>query len=180
MLVAPKGQGTRPTSDRVKEALFAMISSWLGTVDAQPSATLAGIAFLDLYAGSGAVGLEAASRGASLVIMVEKDAATAKLIGDNARHLGLSVSVRAASVPTLAASVGVPCDVCYLDPPYELDSASLDQQIAALFANGWFADRALVIVERSRRSAPPVWPEFIEESWDKRYGDTMLYFGVTQ
>src|SRR3990170_2743067 len=81
-LSTPRGLNTRPTSDRVREALFSAIEAWCGS--------LAGLRFLDLYAGSGAVGLEARSRGAGVVTLVEQDRRTAALISDNARALGFT------------------------------------------------------------------------------------------
>lgn len=178
-LEAPKGQGTRPTSDRVREAVFAAFSSWLGTVDDDPARHLDGIAFLDLYAGSGAIGLEAASRGASRVTMVEKDAGTARVIQNNARTLELLVDIRLASVRTFLTSGPQPFDIVYLDPPYAIESTEVDEQVTMLQADGWLAPKALVVIERGRRTPPPVWGDFIVERWEKRYGDTVVHFGVT-
>ena len=115
-ITAPAGQHTRPTTDRVREALFSSIESWCGS--------LQGLRFLDLYAGSGAVGLEAWSRGAGVVTLVESDRRTARLIGDNARTLGFAKADVVAPAPvaaTLAEPPAAPYDVVFLDPPYPLD-----------------------------------------------------------
>lgn len=179
-LETPKGRATRPTSDRVREALFTMLSSWLGTVDDAPEEHLAGIAFLDLYSGSGAVALEAASRGAGRVVAVEKDPPTARLIGENSKLLDLPVDVRPASVPTFASEPGERFDIVYIDPPYDIPAEALDDVVASLVARDRLAPRALVILERSKRSSPPEWPDVFEETWDRRYGETMLHLGVTR
>ncbi len=109
---APPGDRTRPTSDRVREALFSTIDSELGSV--------AGLRFLDLYAGSGAVGLEARSRGAGVVTLVEHDRRTAAVIRENVRSLELTrVDVVVATADrALAHSPRAPYDVVFLDPPY--------------------------------------------------------------
>ena len=105
-LSMPKGDRTRPTTDRVREALFSALASWCGDPTGPPDQALAGVAFLDLYAGSGAVGLEAASRGAGPVVLVESDRRTALVASGNAKALGLAVSVRATKVETVIARAG--------------------------------------------------------------------------
>ena len=111
-LSTPRGQNTRPTSDRVREALFSAIEAWCGS--------LAGLRFLDLYAGSGAVGLEARSRGAGVVTMVEQDRRTAALISENVKALGFSHCevVNASVAATLLREPVAPYDVVFLDPPF--------------------------------------------------------------
>src|SRR6188472_951973 len=111
-IATPRGVSTRPTSDRVREALFSVIESWCGS--------LSGLRFLDLYAGSGAVGLEAWSRGAGVVTLVEQDRRTASMISANARDLGFKRAhvVTAAVSGTLARPPSAPYDVAFLDPPY--------------------------------------------------------------
>jgi 16S rRNA (guanine966-N2)-methyltransferase len=88
-IAMPSGERTRPTTDRVREALFSAIAAWLGTSAEPAERSLAGLAFCDLYAGSGAVGLEAASRGASPVLLVERDPRTAQVARGNSEALGL-------------------------------------------------------------------------------------------
>ncbi|MFW6598334.1 RsmD family RNA methyltransferase [Propionibacteriaceae bacterium Y2011] len=209
-LTMPSGSMTRPTSDRVREAVFASITSWCGTVADDPSESLAGQAFCDLYAGSGAVGLEAASRGASPVLLVEKDRRTAGIARRNAKDLDLTVTVESTKVEQLVArparlpgrpargghdtagsdgvgsdgvgsdggeptSVGF--DLVWLDPPYDLASNSVDAVLADLVDNGWVVESGLVIVERSVRTAPPVWPAGFTGGWTKAYGETVVHFG---
>ena len=179
-LEAPKGKVTRPTTDRVREAVFTMLSSWLGTVDESPAEHLGGIAFLDLYSGSGAIALEAASRGATPVVGIEKDQSAARLIQHNAQTLGLEVTVRATSAVHYAAETGGQFDVVYIDPPYEVADEALDELLEALASNERLAPRAMIVVERSKRSAEPNWPDSVEEHWDRRYGETTLFIGVTR
>ena len=122
-LKTPRGQHTRPTSDRVREALFSALEAWCGS--------LAGLRFLDLYAGSGAVGLEARSRGAGVVTLVEHDRRTAALIPDNVKTLGFGqVEVLAASVAsTLARTPVAPYDVVFLDPPYPVANDEVEEAL---------------------------------------------------
>lgn len=176
-LATPPGSRTRPTTDRVREALFSAIASWAGTAGTKPEESLAGLAFLDLYAGSGAVGLEAASRGATAVLLVESDRRTARIIGENARELDLTVQVRTGRVEDLARTPPPgPFDVVFLDPPYELSGKQLSTVLADLTEQGWLADDALVIVERSGRSEELTWPEEPADVWTKTYGETVLHF----
>lgn len=176
-LSTPPGDRTRPTSDRVREALFSVIASWAGTAGSGAEDQLAGLAFLDLYAGSGAVGLEAASRGAPRVLMVESDRRTARIIGENVRELDLAAQVRTGRVEdVIAAPPPGGYDVIFLDPPYELNSARLSSQLVTLLEQGWITDDALVVVERSSRTEDLSWPEDPADVWTKNYGETMLHF----
>jgi 16S rRNA (guanine966-N2)-methyltransferase len=168
---APPGQATRPTSDRVREALFSAIESWCGT--------LQGLRFLDLYAGSGAVGLEAWSRGAGVVTLVESDRRTAALIRENATTLGFAkAQVLAGPVATmLSRPPGAPYDIAFLDPPYDLAADDLDSVLAHLDDHDWLVPGALVVVERSARSPEPGWPDGFTDRRQKRYGETSLWYG---
>jgi 16S rRNA (guanine966-N2)-methyltransferase len=168
-LQTPRGGHTRPTSDRVREALFSAVESWAGS--------LHGLHVLDLYAGSGALGLEAWSRGAASVTLVEQDRPTAALIAANARALGCEVAdVVAASVAT---ALGRPAerraDLVLSDPPYDLGEDALARDLEALLDH--VAPDALVVVERSRRSPEPRWPDGLEPGRHKRYGETTLWYG---
>lgn len=166
----PRGSATRPTSDRVREALFASIESWCGS--------LAGLRFLDLYAGSGAVGLEAWSRGAGVVTLVEHDRRTAALIAANAKELGFArAHVIAASVTrTLARTPLAPYDVAFLDPPYAQTGGELSADLVALSEHGWLVPGAMVVVERASRAGEPPWPDGMLDAREKRYGDTALWY----
>ena len=175
----PSGRNTRPTTDRVREAVFSAVTAWAGTAARPPEQALAGLAFCDLYAGSGAVGLEAASRGAHPVLLVEQDRSTADHIRRNAAQLGLTAAIRLGNV---RAVLGRPAesrfDVVFADPPYDLQTTTLEAQLADLHAHGWLNTSALVMLERSRRSPAPVWPAAVTTTWSRAYGDTTVYFGV--
>ena len=168
---APAGDRTRPTSDRVREALFSALESSVGS--------LHGLRFLDLYAGSGAVGLEAASRGAREVTLVEHDRRTASLARDNVSALGLTgVEVVATSVARhLGGSPSGPFDVVFSDPPYALRGAALSADLAALVDRGWLTPGAVVVVERSTRDPLEGWPRGLSGDRSRRYGETTLWYG---
>lgn len=176
-LETPSGESTRPTTDRVREALFSALASWAGTVAEAPADALAGLAFLDLYAGSGAIGLEAASRGAEPVLLVESDARTAALARRNVATLALTVGVRATTVEALArATASQAYDVVFVDPPYALAADRLDAVVADLVAHGWLAPDGLLVLERSSRSTAPRWPDAVVDTWERAYGETVLHF----
>ncbi|MFB9234267.1 16S rRNA (guanine(966)-N(2))-methyltransferase RsmD [Plantactinospora siamensis] len=171
-LAAPPGDRTRPTSDRVREALFSALDAAVG---------LAGARFADLYAGSGAVGLEAYSRGAGHVLLVESDARAARTIRENVATLRAAPAVRLVAAPvsaTLAAGPeGDPYDVVFADPPYALPDDELAAVLSALVTGGWLAPDGLVAVERSTRSAPVSWVNGITAERSRRYGETTLWYG---
>lgn len=175
----PSGPHTRPTTDRVREALFAAVAVWAGTADRAAAEALSGLAFCDLYAGSGAVGLEAASRGAGPVLLVEQHRATARQIQGTAADLGLDVRVRAADVLAVVRQpAGGAFDVVFADPPYDVPTPVLDTAVADLLTHGWVARPGLLLLERSRRSPEPVWPDPVATTWTRAYGETIVYFGV--
>ena len=177
-IAMPPGDRTRPTTDRVREALFSAIAAWAGTAATPPEQSLAHLAFCDLYAGSGAVGLEAASRGAHPVLLVERDRRTAQLTKDNAKALGLAVDVTISSVEqVLQRPPARPYDVVFADPPYELDTSAVNAQLQQLVANRWVAPGSLVVAERSRRTPDLTWPEAAARCWSRAYGETVLHFG---
>jgi len=162
------GKGTRPTSDRVREALFSAVEAAMD---------LHGARVLDLYAGSGALGLEALSRGAEAVTLVESDAGAVAVLRKNVAAVGLpGAVVRQGRVATVLAEQGQPYDLVLSDPPYALDNDALRADLAALVDHGWTAPDALVIVERARRSGPPEWPEALVAMKVRRYGDTELHW----
>lgn len=173
-LATPHGEGTRPTSDRVREALFSALESWFGTWE--------GVRVLDLYAGSGALGLEACSRGAAHALLVEKDRRTAAVIAGNIRDLGLDRArvVTGAVRGTLAARPAQPYDLVLSDPPYPLEDGEVDADLRALVEHGWLVDDAMVVVERSRRSPEPRWPDGFWINRRRKYGETTLWTAVWQ
>ena len=169
-IATPRGVSTRPTSDRVREALFSAIESWCGS--------LSGLRFLDLYAGSGAVGLEAWSRGAGVVTLVEQDRRTAAMIGSNARDLGFSRAdvVTGSVANALAHTPAAPYDVAFLDPPYARVEREISSDLTALLDQDWLVPGAMVVVERGSRGPEPAWPEGFTGSRAKKYGETVLWY----
>ncbi|GAA2603970.1 16S rRNA (guanine(966)-N(2))-methyltransferase RsmD [Dactylosporangium fulvum] len=168
-LVVPGGQGTRPTSDRVREALFSTLDT---LVD------LDGARFADLYAGSGAVGLEACSRGASHVLLAESDAKAARVARSNISTLGVGGRVRLVADKVerlLAGTPDEPFDVVFIDPPYAVTDERVRDVLRALVER-WLAPDALVVVERSSRGVPMAWPEGLQEHAERRYGETTLWY----
>jgi 16S rRNA (guanine966-N2)-methyltransferase len=180
--------GTRPTSERVREALFSRLEH-LGALD--------GARVLDLYAGSGALGLEAASRGAERVTLVEAARPAADLCRRNAKSLGLrAVDVVPQRVETYLSGApargAAPAHLVLLDPPYDVTEEGLGAVLALLAARGsedtsqpapagpvpWLDRDAVVVVERSRRSPEPTWPAGLERTDARRYGDTQVWFGA--
>jgi 16S rRNA (guanine966-N2)-methyltransferase len=170
-ITTPTGQHTRPTTDRVREALFSSIEAWCGS--------LQGLRFLDLYAGSGAVGLEAWSRGAGVVTLVEADRRTAKLIDINAQALGFAKAhvVCAEVGHLLTKAPTAPYDVAFMDPPYPADEDAVGEVLANLSGQDWLVPGAMVVVERSSRSPEPTWPDGVQRERSKRYGETTLWYG---
>lgn len=169
-LGAPDGRDTRPTADRVREALFNTLASMT---------ELAGARFADLYAGSGAVGLEAASRGASQVLLVEAGAA-ARVVRSNIAMLGAGavVTLTTGKVERVVAEPpDAPYDVVFVDPPYALDDDALAGVLADLAGSGWLAPGAVLVVERATRSPEPVWPDGVGKGRGRRYGETTLWYG---
>jgi 16S rRNA (guanine966-N2)-methyltransferase len=175
-LSAPPGSQTRPTSDRVREALFSSLDSMTD---------LDGARFVDLYAGSGAVGLEALSRGATFALLVESDAKAARVIRDNivALRAGAAARLVTGKVAAVLATEpeGGPFDVVFADPPYALADAELTELQQLLVANGWLAPDAVVVLERSTRAVPRgedlSWVDGITSERSKRYGETTLWYG---
>jgi 16S rRNA (guanine966-N2)-methyltransferase len=172
-LAVPAGQGTRPTSDRAREGLFGTITAIRGT--------LQGAMVLDLYAGSGAVGLEALSRGAADVLLIEADAVAVRVIRDNIAALGLAgARVLAGRVDRALArgpGTGPPRDVVFADPPYAAADAEVSAVLSALLAGGWLAPAAVVVVERATRSGPQQWPAGYAADRARRYGEATLWYG---
>jgi 16S rRNA (guanine966-N2)-methyltransferase len=168
-LAVPPGRDTRPTSDRVREALF----STLGTL-----VDLDGARFADLFAGSGAVGLEALSRGAASVLLVESDAKAAKAARDNIARLGAGGQARllADRVERVLAGRPEEFDVVFADPPYSLPDERVSEMLTALSA-GWLAPEAVVVVERATRGAELAWVPGFTPLSGRRYGETTLWYG---
>ncbi|MFF0224631.1 16S rRNA (guanine(966)-N(2))-methyltransferase RsmD [Streptomyces sp. NPDC004629] len=172
-LAVPPGNGTRPTSDRAREGLFSTWQSLLG-------GPLDGERVLDLYAGSGAVGLEALSRGAGHTLLVEADARAARTVRENVRALGLpGAEVRAGRAEQVvrAPAPAEPYDIVFLDPPYAVSDDDLREILLTLRTEGWLATQALVTVERSTRGGDFHWPDGFEALRARRYGEGTFWYG---
>lgn len=169
-IATPRGASTRPTTDRVREAIFSRVESLLD---------LDGARVLDLYAGSGALGLEAVSRGAAHLLAVEKHRPTAALVVRNAKDLGLGdlVDVRTAAVERVleAGNESDAFDLVLADPPYPLSEADLAAALTALVAGEWLTEDALVLVERSSRTPQPTWPTGLTHLDTRTYGETAIH-----
>lgn len=171
-LSAPPGPSTRPTSQRAREGLFGTLGSLVGN--------LAGLRFADFYAGTGAVGFEALSRGAAHALLVESSRPSVRVIEANARSLGLAGAVVVAR-PAERVATGPPpdarpYDIVFLDPPYGLAAGVLAGVVADLRESRWFAAGAVVVVERDARDSF-CWPDGIARERERRYGDAMLWYG---
>ena len=165
----PEGSNTRPTTDRVREALFSSLEAQLGS--------LAGLRVLDLYAGSGALGLEALSRGAAALTSVESDRRIARLVADNARSLGLDAEVVGHPVARVVGNPArAPYDLVLADPPYAFPNEEVEHVLGLLVANGWLAEGAELVLERPSRAGEPSWPDGISAVRSRRYGETMLWY----
>ena len=169
--LAVPAAGTRPTSDRVRESLFSALDSHLGG--------WAGLAVLDLYAGSGALGLEALSRGAEHTLLVESDRKAMAILTKNVAAVGIPGAVaQQADVGRFVARPATRAyDLVLADPPYDLLDTMIEQVLAGLGDQGWLAADAVVVVERNRRSSFS-WPPGYAPGRDRSYGDTVLRQGV--
>jgi 16S rRNA (guanine966-N2)-methyltransferase len=167
-LAAPQGTSTRPTSDRVREAVFSMLVA-RGAVE--------GARVLDLFAGSGALGLEAASRGAADVVLVDSSRQAVDVARRNADAVGACRVrvVRSPALRYLARCPERPLDLVFLDPPYALGETPLAEHLTALVAGGWLAPGAVVVVERSSRCPEPSWPSGLVGEPARRYGETAVW-----
>ncbi len=169
-LVAPKGARTRPTTDRVKESVFGKLGA----------TRLTGAHVLDGFAGSGALAIEALSRGAARAVLIDRDP---RLVDAIRRNLVTTRLVDRATVQRrgLGSYVQgrppeVPFDLVLLDPPYEQSGPELARILAALSAPGWLSDAAGVVVERSASAGPPPLPDGWGVAWERAYGDTLVVF----
>lgn len=173
------GSGTRPTSDRVKESLFSMLEHSTGG--------FAGMNVVDLFAGSGALGLEAASRGAAAVVLVERAPAAVRVIEANIAATRLTqAKVVAADATVWAAAAdagpGAGWDLVLLDPPYDMADVDVARLLAVLVGSGSLADGCEVVVERARRRGQPEgtfpWPADFTALRERTYGDTVVHHAV--
>jgi 16S rRNA (guanine966-N2)-methyltransferase len=158
---------TRPTSDRVRESLFASLET---VID------LDGAHVLDLYAGSGALGLEARSRGAAEVILVDRAPAVARVIAENIAGVGLSgVRCDRADVRGFLRGPARPQDVVFLDPPYDMPTGEVEE-VLRMLGDGWLASGAVVVVERGEPGLQ--WPDGFTDEWGRSFGGTHVLRAV--
>ncbi|MCF6469081.1 16S rRNA (guanine(966)-N(2))-methyltransferase RsmD [Nonomuraea sp. MG754425] len=169
-LAVPPGRGTRPTSDRAREGILLTLDSLYGLRDAR---------VLDLYAGSGAVGLEALSRGAAEAVLVESDPRAVRTIRANVESLGLQGARVVADkvVRALGKAPDAPYGIVFADPPYAVPDEEVRVVLELLRDNGWLADEALVAFERESRGKPLMWPEGYVEERVRRYGEASVWYG---
>lgn len=164
-LIAPKGDRVRPTADRVKEAMFSSLQTVVG-----------GARVLDLYAGTGGLGLEALSRGAALVTFVERDRTAVEALRRNVTTVdlpGAEVVVGDAATVLAGEPPGAPFDLVLADPPYRIPDREFGGVLEGLVRH--LAERAIVVVERDARSGPVPWPAELRPGSPRRYGDTALH-----
>jgi 16S rRNA (guanine966-N2)-methyltransferase len=169
--LAVPAKGTRPTSDRAREAMFNTLRAYLD---------ITGANVLDLFAGTGAVGLEALSRGAEAVTFVESDRAACEVLRRNIETVGLpgaSVHRRPAATYLVGTGTDRPFDLIFADPPYAYRDDHLAALLMALSEPGWLAEDSVIVVERSARGAEPKWPDGIVLVTQRRYGEGLLWYG---
>lgn len=169
-LRVPPGRGVRPTVDRVKEAVFAALGD------------LTGASVLDLFAGSGALALEALSRGAARAVLVERDRAALRAIGENLATTGFERQGRPVARDVHAFLRApppreAPFDLVLVDPPYEAGDDDVARVLGALGAPGWLAPGGRVVVERGRTGSVPL-PTGWQTTWERRYVDTLVRVAV--
>jgi len=173
-LAAPKGTATRPTSDRAREGLFATVTAIRGP--------LPGARVLDLFAGSGAIGLEALSRGAVRVLFVESDGRAARVIRANLAAVALPggelISCQVQRFLDRGPGAEAAFDLVVADPPYAAPAAEVTGMLTALASRGWLAPEALVAVERATRAGPLPWPAGYRGDRSRRYGEATFWYGL--
>jgi 16S rRNA (guanine966-N2)-methyltransferase len=170
-LSAPRGDSIRPTTGRVKAAIFSALTA---------REHILGAKVLDLYAGTGALAIEALSRSAARAVLVEHDRTALEALRRN-----LSVTATATSASVVDADAGsflagsppsdAPFDLVLCDPPYDVESPALDAVIAPLGSREWTAEDALVVVERPTGAAAPN-IEGLRIAWERTFGDTLVFF----
>jgi 16S rRNA (guanine966-N2)-methyltransferase len=169
-LDVPKGDLTRPTSDRVREAVFSVLDA---------RGVLQGARVLDLFAGSGALGLEAASRGAAQVILVDSSRQATEVARRNVAALGMRATVILSSVQKfMVGRTPAAQDVVLIDPPYGIGEDVIAEVLTRLAGDGWLAPGAVVVLERSSRGVEPRWPAGLLREGVRRYGETVIWTAV--
>jgi len=172
-LVAPKGTSTRPTADRVREAVFSRLATLDALVDAR---------VLDAFAGAGTLGIEALSRGAAYATFVEKDRAALSALRANIEAIGLGSRTTVLPRDSFASARSLvnatdPFSLLFLDPPYRIDKSEVRGLIESLLSSGGFGAGAVVVWEHDSRDEP-MWPEALQDAGTKRYGSTAVSLGI--
>jgi 16S rRNA (guanine966-N2)-methyltransferase len=168
-LVSPPGDRVRPTTDRVKESVFSALG---------PD-RLAGARILDLYAGTGALALEALSRGGSRALLVERDVEAGRAIVANLERTGMADrgALRRGDVRAVLSRPGPEeFDLIFMDPPYDLPDDELESVIGLVAAPGWAAPAATLVIERAGGGHLPSLPPGWRSTWERCYGDTLVLF----
>jgi 16S rRNA (guanine966-N2)-methyltransferase len=167
-LVAPKGDRTRPTADRVKESLFSALGS-----------RIAGASVLDLYAGSGALGIEALSRGARVAVLVDRAEAATVAIRANLASTRMADRARVVRRPVEAVLRAnppgeAPFDLVFVDPPYAQAPGVVAAVLDGLAAADWATAEASIVVEGAVGAARPAWPAGWDATWERASGGTLV------
>jgi 16S rRNA (guanine966-N2)-methyltransferase len=176
-IASPPGTTTRPTSDRVREALFSRIEAVYGPFAEDAAA-------LDLFAGSGALGIEALSRGLGHVTFIERERASLAVLRANLDSLALAdrstvLPGDAFRMTQRATLPGGPFALLFVDPPYRIDESEVRQSIERLASHGSLAEGAIIVWEHSS-SAVVEWPTGFEDLGARRYGDTTVSMGIAR
>ena len=172
-LFSPVG-ATRPTSDRAREALFSTLESEFGSIS--------DLTFLDLYCGSGAVGVEAISRGAAVVYAVDKDDKATQVARQNFELLQSLTGIGSHNVITssvgkfLEKGADLKFDVVFLDPPYDLPNNEIEKNLSALLRNSFLKSSSVIAIERDSKSKPLAWPEGLSEVKVRKYGAATIIY----
>ena len=167
---------TRPTSDRAREGLFSSLTSTFSTLD--------GLHFLDLYAGSGAVGVEALSRGAALVEAIESNSVSAQVCEDNFALISKLEGVGKFKVHAktvfefLNHTASKPYEIIYIDPPYEVDNLEVDKILKKILVLGLLSKFGVVAIERDAKAKSFTWPDGLSELKVRSYGAGAIHYGV--
>jgi 16S rRNA (guanine966-N2)-methyltransferase len=165
---------TRPTSDRAREALFSTLESEFGSIS--------DLAFLDLYCGSGAVGVEAISRGAAVVYAIDNDEKATQIARQNFELLQSLTGIGSHTVITssvgkyLEKGADLKFDVVFLDPPYDLPNNEIEKNLNALTRNSFLKPSSVIAIERDSKSKPLDWPEGLREVKVRKYGAASIIY----
>jgi 16S rRNA (guanine966-N2)-methyltransferase len=171
-LLSP-GEKTRPTSDRAREGLFSSLESSFGTLE--------GLNFLDLFSGSGAVGVEALSRGANLVHSVEKDDDASEVAAKNFNLIknagGKHHLFRMSAITFVQSSRGLAYDIIFMDPPYEISNHTIEEILQSILAHKLLTPIGMVAIERRSKGDPFTWPEPLTSEKVRSYGQGSIFYG---